>query len=373
MVRVHFTDYAVSKSTEVLRRVIGIELPLARGGEVGDFEDEFRQRQLTGASATAEGSSHEEGTVIDVDPEDTKVEPVGAEQKDVNPDRAHLRQIFFHEGENLVLDDLRLKASSQVDAARRLVFLLLYAHELEGRRQIPRDDINAALKDVGLFDPNIINWISTTADLREENIKDVSGTGRSVIRLRRTGREEAQRILHQMLDPNVPNAWPLSDRTRARGGKAAAPDSSGSEKATKSQGRGGGRKANPAVDTWVTKWNSLGLHVDGHSICNDSKVPLANKGILGLWAIRRATDDTVTVVSGSDLMSFINKAFVVQIDRRNITRALESKDGKGKVIRRQTGYELNPTGIQDAQTIAGLTAAADGGIGKSKSSSKKKA
>ena len=368
MVRFNFTDFAVSKSGDVLSRLIGNELSLRRKGQV--VEEEISQPLLTGLTEpSGDDVIDAEGTAIDVDVDEGKATPGITAQTEENPDRAHLRQIFFQDGEKFVLDDLRLKASKQVDAARRLVYLLLYAHELEGHRQVAREDVNYALKDVGLYEPHIVTWISTTADLREEIVKDGSGAEKYTVRLRRTGREEAQRILHQMLDPDVPNTWELSNRARTRS-RDTSSDSSSTDKQIKPVARVRGRKANAEVDSWVTNWNGLGLSVDGHTICNDRKVSQVNKGLLGLWAIRKATSDAVKVVSGADLVSFINKAFVAKLDRSNLTRALKSKDSKGKVIRRPNGYEITPTGMAEVEKMVGMIQTAE--ASKAKSTAKKK-
>lgn len=278
---------------------------------------------------------------------------------EAGPYRDRLRQVFSHDGERLVLDNLHLKATAQLDAARRLVYLFLYAHELEGRQQVPRDDINDVLKDVGLYDPNIVNWISTSSDLRESTEGE-----QPMFRLRGTGRDEAKKILEQVLNPEIKDEWVISDRARTR-----SKSSSDSGSADKSRsGARKGRRASTEPDTWTDKWTSLDLGVDGHSIVETASG--LNKGIFGLWAIRKATADTVKVVSETQLVSFLHKAFVVKVSPSTLRDALVSKQAKGKVLRVKGGYEITPTGMAEAQALAGLTKGATST--SSKSSAKKK-
>jgi len=278
---------------------------------------------------------------------------------DVGTDRDKLRQVFFHDEERLVLDNLHLKATGQLDAARRLVYLFLYAHELEGNQQVSRDDINVVLKDVGLYDPNIANWISTSSDLRDSTEGD-----RTMFRLRGTGRDEAKKILEQVLNPEIKDEWVISDRARTR--SKSSSDSGSADKA----GTRKGRKASTEPDAWADKWSSLNLGVDGHSIV-DSASGL-NKGIFGLWAIRKATADTVRVVSETQLVSFLHKAFVVKASPSTLRDALASKLAKGKVLRVKGGYEITPSGIADAQALAGLSKDEASTSSKSSAKSKKK-
>jgi hypothetical protein len=337
MVRVNFTDYAVSKSTEVLRRVIGIELPFAAAPT-----EQPSQGQLPLLLAGENGEPQAEKQIIDVTQSTT---PNGKDlDGDERVDLAQLKQIFYRDGDKLVLDDTNLKASSQLDAGKRLTYLFLYAHALQGNPKVARDDINAVLKDVGLLDPNVINWISNSPDLAMDE-----ETGTCLIRLRGTARAEAKRILTQMRDSNVQGAWTIKQRARPKGKKAAG-EPSATDKPKRNSGT---QKKSSIVASWIESWNKLSLPVDGHAICNDAETSVLTKGLLGLWAIRKATNDGAKVVSGANLTAFCNEAFVVSLSRRGLTKALESKPAQGKVIRRQEGYEITPTGISDIDSLLG--------------------
>jgi hypothetical protein len=353
-VEVSFSDTAIFNLGDILGYVgnnrILKKTPLARPQTQqenkqlllpGTIENDIEEEQKTGKDDSNES--------IGLHP------PITTETE---ADRDKLRQVFFHEDERLVLDNLRLKATRQLDASKRLVYLFLYAHELEGRKQVSRGDINDVLKDVGLYEPHIITWISTSSDLRESN-----ENGQSVFRLRSTGRDEAKRILEQVFNSSVPDEWPLTDRARTR--SKSGSESSSSE-STKSSG-GKGRKKSPEPDIWAGKWKSLNLGIDGHSIVDGASN--LNKGILGLWAIRKASGTEVQIVSKGNLAQFIYKAFVVKAAQSTLGSALESKNAKSKVIRVAGGYQITPTGMVEAEAMAGLTQIKES---PSKGSAKKK-
>jgi hypothetical protein len=342
-VEVSFSDAAVVNLGDVLGYVgstrIGKRRPLTRTDELNDS-----QLLLPG---TAEIGN--EGDLSEADKSVATAKP--GSQTAAELDKERLREIFAQDAERLVLDNLRLKATSQLDASRRLVYLFLYAHEVEGHQQVSREAINTVLKDVGLYEPNIVSWISTSSDLRES-----AEDGQPMFRLRKTGRDEAKRVLGEVHNPEVVDAWTLSDRSRARG--KSTNDAGSSEKA----GATRGRKKSAKPDDWATKWASLSAGIDGHSIVDGANG--LNKGLFGLWAIRRATEDNAKVVSKSHLASFIHKAFVVKVAPSTLQTALESKNAKGKVIRVKGGYEITPTGMNDAAALSGATKSQAAAAGK---------
>lgn len=333
-VEVKFTDHAIEQISDALGHILIDRLGNKSTQTYG--KSNFANL-LTGAS---ENNNVKEEEFVDGEIEiETNLNSSGGKGND---DRQKLRQVFYHKENQLVLDNYNLKATGQLDAARRAVFLFLYAHSLEGRKLVSREDINAMLKDIGLLDPNVSNWISTTPDLAQENDGD-----KPMFRLRINGQNEAVKILGEVLDPNAKEEWTISDRRKTKS-KTAATDSDTSEK-TRSKSPKKSSKKNEKIDGWVSKWNALKLGVDGHTIVKDAK--MVDRGIFALWAIRKATNNEVQIVGGSNLIEFIYKAFVVQVDRRNLTRALED-NGKGKVLRVSDGYELNPTGIAHAEQLS---------------------
>lgn len=338
-VEVSFSDSAIVNLGDVLGYVASTRL----GKRKTATDQNSSQLLLPGASLDLDAVDVEEpSSVISRVPEPSvNLQTTG--------ERGQLREVFAQDGERLVLDNLRLKASGQLDAGRRLVYLFLYTHELDGHQQVSRDAINEVLKDVGLFDSNISNWISTSPDLRESN-----ENGQSMFRLRKTGRDEAKRVLAEVLDDKVLDTWTLSDRSRTKAKSVSDGMSNGRTKPT--------TKKPAESDEWAAKWTALELGVDGHSIVEAATS--LNKALFGLWAIRRATADSIKVVSDRKLVAFLHKAFVVKVPRTTLISALESKNAKGKVIRVSGGYEITPTGMNEAFSMSGLEKSRSAAVGK---------
>lgn len=331
-VELNFSDTAIVNLGDVLGYVANGRL--GRRKSATPAEDSGSQLLLPGTSTDSDSAVETNASVINGPPQ-------APSTPETSPQHHQIREVFARDGERLILDNLCLKATGQLDAGRRLVYLFLYGHELEGRQQVSRDAINEVFKDVGLYAPNISNWISTSPDLRES-----SEDGQSMFRLRKTGRDAARRVLAEVIDDNIPDSWQLSDRSRTRA--KASSDGTSNEKASGSSGR----KKSEEPNDWASKWTALQLGVDGHSIVEAASG--VNRGLFGLWAIRRATNDAVKIVSVMKLAAFLYKAFVVKAAPSTLRDALESKNGKGKVLRVAGGYEITPTGITEMTALAGL-------------------
>jgi hypothetical protein len=333
-IEVKFTDHAIEQISDALGHILIDRL----GNKSTQTNGKINSKNLL--SGAIENNIEKEDEFVDgeIESEDNSHSDSGK----IDSDQQKLHQIFYYKDNQLVLDNYNLKAKTQLDAARRAVFLFLYAHNLEGRKLISREDINAMLKDIGLLDPNVSNWISTTPDLAQENDGD-----KPMFRLRINGQNEAVKILGEVLDPNIKEEWTISDRRKAKSKTTTIASETSDKTGSKSPKKP--TKKNEKIDGWVSKWNALKLGVDGHTIVKDAK--MVDGGIFSLWAIRKATNNEVQIVGGSNLVDFIYKAFVVQIDRRNLTRALEV-NGKGKVLRVSDGYELNPTGVTHAEQLS---------------------
>jgi hypothetical protein len=175
---------------------------------------------------------------------------------------------------------------------------------------------------------------------------------RETVGLRLPGQEQAKNILAEVLDLSVPNEWTLGTGRVPRGTKCTNKVDGGFDEAVKS----GNRKAcasSKVVVTWVTEWKNLRLPVDAHSVIKDCSVQ--EKGIFGLWAIRKATNDAQKVVSGGKLTKFLYEAFEIKVDERGLERSLKSICGKGNLIKVTGGFQLQPPGMATAEKIAGLT------------------
>ncbi len=257
-------------------------------------------------------------------------------------DAEKLRQIFRYNGDQLRLTETRLKANSKLDAARRLTYLFLYAHELEGRHEIPRKVLKEELKKAGYYDSNAVNWINKSPDLFREEDR---------VGLQKPGREEAQKVLAQVLDPNIQSKWSLNTGGGTRGAKS---NGQGDESADSSP-KNGSRKSNnfsETVESWVTVWKTLSLNIDGFAAIKDRST--SDKGIFGLWAVGKATSEPEQIVSSYMLAQFLYLAFGVKVSERNLDRSLRDIAGQGGLIKVQGGFKLLSPGITEAEKMAGL-------------------
>lgn len=339
-VEVGFTDEAIGKISDALSHILIDRLgnPITPGRKASSAS-----LQLAG------GTAPESKDYIDVESAEVVPDSASSFNQTAKTDKEKLHQVFYYNDDVLKLDNYNLKADGQLDAAKRLVYLFLYAHELEGRNFATREAINAVLKDIGLYDPNASNWISTTPDLAQEG-DEVAPT----FRLRANGREAAQNALADIFNSDKANKWNLTERTKSRKkAKSAATDSTGKDTQT---GASKPSKKSGEVDSWVTKWKTLSLDVDVYSAIGSTVTE--NKGVIALWVIRKATSDEIKVVNGNQIVSFISKAFGKDIDRRNLTRAMEGK-AQGKVRRVTDGYELTDEGITHAEEILKFKSASE--------------
>jgi hypothetical protein len=353
-VHARFSDVAVQSLSETLSallvgRTIHQDPPrpavTGRSSTTGDPQNEPRpmeQELLILGPETSESGSVQPVRVTD---------PNG--QAEIDDDLAHLQKVFRLDPEKPRLLEPRLKATSQLDAARRVVYLYLHAQELLGHEGVSRERVNAVLRDAGLYDSNSATWIGKSPDLLVDG---------DVVSLRVPGRERARVILSEVVDPAVPNKWTLGS-TSAGGGT----------KPSKASRADGGGKAGHRKDTgsakryglWLSRWKALDHKVNGHSILE--KRSLAERGILGLWAIRTSVgDEDGKVVSRDNLASFLYEAFEIKVDGRSLGRALESESARGKVLKvRGGGYQILPPGMEYARQMAGLVTGTEPAAGNS--------
>ncbi|WP_190448170.1 hypothetical protein [Trichocoleus sp. FACHB-832] len=257
-------------------------------------------------------------------------------------DAEKLRHIFRYNGDQLRLSETRLKAKSKLDAARRLTYLFLYAHELEGRHEIQRKVLNEELKKAGYLDSNAANWINKSPDLFREEDR---------VGLQKSGLEEAQKVLAEVLDPNISNNWSLNTGGGARGAKS---NGKGDENIDSSP-KNGSRKSNSfsqTVESWVTAWKALSLNIDGFSAIKDRST--SEKGIFALWAVGKATSEPEQVASSYMIAQFLYLTFGVKVSERNLGRSLGEIAGQGALIKVQGGFKLLSPGIAEAEKMAGF-------------------
>lgn len=173
------------------------------------------------------------------------------------------------------------------------------------------------------------------------------------ISLRAPGRDKAREILKQVLDPAVPNEWPLGSGPRKRSMKASGTsEGEPGESAKPRSHKGVGRSKK--VDSWLTAWKNLGLSVNGYAVLENRSV--MDKGIFGLWAIRRAANESGKEISRPLLSRFLWEAFEIKVDERTLEKALLSNNAKGRVSKvRGVTFQILPSGMNYASQIAGLS------------------
>ncbi|HEX8475383.1 MAG TPA: zinc ribbon domain-containing protein [Pyrinomonadaceae bacterium] len=273
-------------------------------------------------------------------------------------DEERLGQILRLRNEQLHLDEPDIKARSKKDYARRLTYLFLYAHEKRGNDSVPRSVLTAILDENSVNDGNTRYWISKNSSLVSEGDN---------IRLNNAGRREAQAALNDVFDTSkTAQGWLPGENTYTRGVKAAE---GSTEKAAKPAGRRG-RSPSKTATEWAARWKGLNMSVNGHAILKDKGV--FDRAIFGLWAIRHTMGDAGKVVSRSNLSKFIYEAFEYKINERSVERALKGKEAAGKIINVEgTKFQIQPTGIEYAEQLAGLNNTATSAAA-SKGATKKK-
>ena len=269
-----------------------------------------------------ESDAPDEKSVVDVTA-DSEVEKHNAANR--------FEDIFRCRDGQVQLIETRLKAENKLDAARRLTYLFLLYREDEDQDEASRTDLTKVLRQVGLDDSNTSNWIRKSPDLITEN---------SMVGLRISGKEKAERILEEVLDSSVETKWSLDKTSTSRRSKTGneSNDSSGS---VKSQNRKASEMS-ADVEDWVSKWQPISSEISFHDTLKSSSV--AQKGCFGIWAIGKATENP-DVVSAGKLQKFLHLGFGLKVDKRNLSRRLNEMEGKGELIKVKGGFKLLSTGV----------------------------
>lgn len=263
-----------------------------------------------------------------------------------NPDRDKMKEIFTYEGEakdRLRLDETDLKAAGQLAYSKRLAHLFLYAHNLEGREFVSKAQLKEVVEQDAVYDPNFINWINTSSDLRVEDEK---------VRLRKSGRENAVKYLHEVSDKNISGKWMPDTKPRKQNkGNTANGDASEPNPKPAQRNAGGGSKV---VSEWEAKWKSLGLKINGFELFNTR--PLPDKLAFGLWAISKALNNPQLIASGARIVDFLYQTFGIKMSQGgHIDKALSSKAAAGKVVKDKGGYRLLEPGVKYIEQICDPT------------------
>ena len=227
-----------------------------------------------------------------------------------------LQTIFTLIDGQLTFDKSELKAKSQRDHVERMVYLYLLAN---GATE--RSEINALLGKPGLYDSNARTFLANDSYTRR--------TSDGLLELTSEGREQARTYAAEAVDPDVSGTWspqrksPRKPRGRQSATKTKDNGDSQDEspKRARSSGRGRPRLAD-TVKPWVAALDGAGVkkEVMHEAMKGES---LANKGLVGLWAIQKVTDQVDPITTGQ-LTRFLKDSFAVQVHKNSLERALKA-------------------------------------------------
>lgn len=238
--------------------------------------------------------------------------------------------MFSYDNDELRLEEDRLKADSGLEYARRLTYLFLYAHQLEGRKPVPYGSVKRVLEAAKIWDTN------TRYALLHKFAVEISD---DQIRLKPKGRELAITALNEIRDPNRADpGWTPDAKTR--------PAKQGADNDTKPKGTGKpGRKRSTQAEDWAAQWEKRTDHIDGHFALKTKSVH--DKASLALWAIHKVGGKAA---SPGLIQRFIKAAFSHDEKLRSVINALTRKDDL--FLKVDGGYKLTPTGNKHAESIA---------------------
>jgi hypothetical protein len=318
--RISFTDAAISSIGGTVNHLVSDKLasqgprPLKQAGGPAVL-----------APLLSTGEATDSGQVIDGSKLDAR--PTSP----VTGDAERMRQIFEMEGEDVRLEEHRLKADSRLEYARRLTYLFIYSQELAGKKPIPCASVKKILEASKVLDTN------TRYELSHKMAVEIDG---DAIRLKKEGREKAIQALDQILNPNHPDpGWtPESSRTSKAGGE--------NKKETKVAGKVGRKRSNVAEE-WAAKWEKHADNVNVHFILKGKTV--LDKAVLALWAIHKVGGSSA---SSLYMQRFIAVAFSFNEKERSLDTTLQRKNAQEFVIKADGGYKLTPSGTKRAVEMA---------------------
>lgn len=333
--RATFTDETASNLVTPLTAALGgrITVPTPRSRVVPSSSSAIIDAEALSLPAPSDDT----GDKSDILP------PVANTQAATESEVDQLHHVFRYDSDHLQLIESRLKAANQMDYARRLTYLFLYAHSLDSRERIPRADLNAALKDAGVYDSNTLNWVRKSPELLVEG---------AMVGLRVSGREKAKDTLAQISNPHAHDDWLPGTASKATSKARSVKAGATSQDTPTPKRRASGRAKSKDVGGWVKAWKARVITIDHAMLEGWSPT---DKGIFGLWAIRTVDEDSGKIVSRGKLARFLYEAFEVRANERSLERGLGQPAAKGKVIHVEgTRYQITPTGMGYARQMAGL-------------------
>ncbi len=134
-------------------------------------------------------------------------------------------------------------------------------------------------------------------------------------------------------------------------GTGKQPKDENDQKASaKGAGSKRGRKPSTKPKEWAQQWKVAHASTDAYSLLE--KRSNTDKGIFALWAISKVAGDEGKVVSDGLLSKFLLEAFVFKVAQRSLAHSLQTAPAKGKVLKVEGGFQLQPPGTKWAQDLA---------------------
>jgi hypothetical protein len=250
-----------------------------------------------------------------------------------------LQRVFRKRDNKWKLDEIELNAKNKIDYARRITFLFLYFYELEGKSKTPRSELNSILEDSTVYDGNFRDWIS--------NERAVDKNDDETLSLNAGGRRIAKECIKNLSENPVGIHWLPGANTKS------SSKTSISEKETKGTTKKKTGSKNPRTSAIIEKWKTLDYKFDGHKLFSEKTI--YEKGLLGLWAIRKATKDEVKVTSSGQIAKFLFDVFELKVNKRSLEGALSNKNVKDKVTKESAAsFQILPPGIEYVEKIIGI-------------------
>jgi hypothetical protein len=237
--RISFTDAAIGSIGGTVNQLVSDKLASRGPRPFKPTEDPGVLAPLLPAGEVVEG-----GQVIDR----SKLDP--KPPAPVTGDAERMGEIFEMDGEDIRLEEHRLKADSRLEYARRLTYLFIYSQELAGKKPIEYASVKKILEASKVLDTN------TRHELSHKMAVEIDG---DTIRLKKEGREKAVLALDEILNPNHPDpGW--TPESHSRSPKAGAENKKDAKPAGKV-----GRKRSNVAEEWAAKWESTPIMWAGTS------------------------------------------------------------------------------------------------------------
>lgn len=245
---------------------------------------------------------------------------------------SNVERIFREKEGKVTLVETRLKAIGKLDYAKRLTYLFLLYNKEKGNESVARSSITSIMESVGLNDPNFRAWISSAADLLNEDDK---------VSLRIPGEEISKKCLSDIFNEAVEEKWTLENiagkgpSTKSRAKPSKQPESNQESSTSK----------NSKSKTESYQFIDLGLNEkdreDLRSFYED-KNPKGQNDIVLVLAYWLKAKGNRPLFDENVIYSAIQ--IVDAGTPKVLSQVLRNIKNESKIVKVQDGYKLNHVG-----------------------------